>query len=113
MWLMLRQDTPDDYVIATGRTVSVRDMCRIAFDHAGISMEKDLVVDPGLFRPAEVDALLGNPAKAREELGWVPAIKLEEMIGEMVDADIRRLSERGRLRKLTPMKVATGGSFPS
>jgi GDPmannose 4,6-dehydratase len=107
MWLMLQQDTPDDYVIATGRTVSVRDMCRMAFDRAGLSMERHLVIDPELLRPAEVDALLGNPAKAREKLGWVPAITLEEMIGEMVDADIKRLSEYERPRMRPPMKVAT------
>jgi len=70
-------------------------------------MERHLVIDPGLLRPAEVDALLGNPAKAREKLGWVPAITLEEMIGEMVDADIKRLSEYERPRMRPPMKVAT------
>jgi GDPmannose 4,6-dehydratase len=94
MWLMLQQDTPDDYVIATGRTTTVRDMCRIAFDYAGIPMEKHLVIDPKMFRPAEVDVLLGNSAKARAKFGWKPVIGLEEMIGEMVDADINRLSQR-------------------
>jgi GDPmannose 4,6-dehydratase len=91
---MLQQDVPDDYVIATGRTTTVRDMCRLAFDHAGIPMEKHLVIDPKLFRPAEVDVLLGNPAKAREKLGWKPLIGLEEMICEMVEADITRLSQK-------------------
>lgn len=91
MWLMLQQATPDDYVVATGRTTTVRDMCRIAFAHAGLVMDDHLVIDPALFRPAEVDILLGNPAKAKEKLGWQPSISLEEMICEMVDADLARL----------------------
>ena len=65
MWLMLRQDKPDDYVVATGVTTTVRDMCRIAFDHAGLDMEKYVVIDPAFYRPAEVDVLLGDAAKAR------------------------------------------------
>lgn len=92
MWLMLQQDTPDDYVVATGVTTTVRDMCRIAFAHLGLEMDSHLVIDPKLFRPAEVDVLLGDPAKAREKLGWEPTISLEEMIAEMVDADLHRLS---------------------
>lgn len=91
MWLMLQQDKPDDYVVATGRTVTVRDMCRVAFDHVGLSMDRHLVIDEKLFRPAEVDVLLGNPAKAKEKLGWEARITLEEMIIEMVEADIKRL----------------------
>jgi GDPmannose 4,6-dehydratase len=92
MWLMLQQDVADDYVVATGRTVTVRDMCRIAFDHVGLSMDKHLVIDPDLFRPAEVDVLLGNPGKAKAKLGWEPETTLEAMIQEMVDADLKRLS---------------------
>lgn len=91
MWLMLQQDTPDDYVVATGRTTTVRDMCRIAFDHAGLSMEKHLIIDPSFYRPAEVDVLLGNPAKAMRVLGWTPEVTLEQMIVEMVDADLERV----------------------
>ncbi len=90
MWLMLQQDVPDDYVIATGRTVTVRDMCQIAFEHVGLDMDAYLVIDPELFRPAEVDTLLGNPAKAKAKLGWDATIGLEEMIREMVDADLKR-----------------------
>lgn len=90
MWLMLQQDVPDDYVIATGRTVTVRDMCKIAFEHVGLDMDAHLVIDPDLFRPAEVDTLLGNPAKAKAKLGWDATIGLEEMIREMVDADLKR-----------------------
>lgn len=94
MWMMLQQDTPDDYVVATGVTTTVRDMCRIAFEHAGLDMQQHLVIDPALFRPAEVDVLLGNPGKAKACLGWEPAISLDEMIREMVDADLARLSAR-------------------
>lgn len=92
MWLMLQQDTPEDYVVATGRSVTVRDMCRIAFEHVGRSMDDHIVIDPALFRPAEVDVLLGNAAKAKAKLGWEPVVTLEEMIQEMVDADVKRLS---------------------
>lgn len=91
MWLMMQQDVADDYVIATGVTTTVRDMCQIAFEHVGVDMEDHLVIDPALFRPAEVDVLLGNPAKAKAKLGWEPTISLEEMICEMVDADMKRL----------------------
>ncbi|MEA2934300.1 MAG: GDPmannose 4,6-dehydratase [Variibacter sp.] len=92
MWLMLQQSSPDDYVVATGRTITVRDMCRIAFEHAGLDMETHLVIDPALFRPAEVEYLRGDASKARNVLGWEPTIPLEELIREMVDADITRLS---------------------
>ncbi|MGW8192444.1 GDP-mannose 4,6-dehydratase [Sphingomonas hankookensis] len=91
MWLMLQQDKADDYVVATGRTTTVRDMCRIACEHAGIDMEQHIVIDPALFRPAEVDVLLGDAGKAREALGWEAETSLEDMICEMVDADLERL----------------------
>ncbi|TDT96949.1 GDPmannose 4,6-dehydratase [Azorhizobium sp. AG788] len=91
MWLMLQQAVADDYVVATGTTTTVRDMCRIAFAHVGLNMDDHLVIDPAFFRPAEVDVLLGNPAKAKATLGWEPRISLEEMILEMVDADLARL----------------------
>ena len=92
MWLMLQQDVADDYVVATGVTTTVRDMCRIAFEHVGLNMDDHLVIDPALFRPAEVDVLLGNPAKAKAKLGWEPTISLQDMIVEMADADLKRLS---------------------
>ena len=91
MWMMLQQETADDYVIATGLTTSVRDMCAVAFAHVGLSVEEHLTVDPALYRPAEVEVLLGNPAKANTKLGWAPEISLEVMIREMVDADLERL----------------------
>jgi len=91
MWLMLQQDKPDDYVIATGRTTTVRDMCRIAFSHVGLDYQKYVAVDPQFLRPAEVDVLLGNPRKARERLGWAAKTSLEELIAMMVEADLRRV----------------------
>ena len=92
MWRMLQQPTSDTYVVATGRTVTVRDMCRVAFAHAGLEMEEHLVIDPKLFRPAEVDILLGDPGKAQRVLGWKASTSLETMIVEMVEADLRRHS---------------------
>lgn len=91
MWLMLQQEKPDDYVVATGVTTTVRDMCKIAFAHAGLEMDKHLIIDPAFFRPAEVDVLLGDSTKARKALGWKPEIDLETMIKEMLDADLERL----------------------
>jgi GDPmannose 4,6-dehydratase len=91
MWMMLQQEKPDDYVVATGVTTTVRDMCKIAFAHAGLDMDKHLIIDPAFFRPAEVDVLLGDSSKARRALGWKPEIDLETMIREMVDADLDRL----------------------
>ena len=91
MWMMLQQDKPDDYVIATGVTTTVRDMCRIAFERVGLRYQDHVVVDPQFFRPAEVDVLCGNPAKARERLGWSAKTSLETLIGAMVDADLRRV----------------------
>jgi len=93
MWLMLQQDIADDFVIATGRTTTVRDMCDIAFKHVGLSYKDYVVIDPQFYRPAEVEVLLGNPAKAKEKLGWEPKTNLEELIHMMVDADISRVSK--------------------
>jgi len=89
MWLMLQQDKPDDYVIATGIAHSVKDLVQVAFDHLGLDWEKYVVVDPKMFRPAEVDCLLGNPSRAIAELGWQPKVTFEELIKMMVDADIK------------------------
>lgn len=94
MWMMLQQETADDYVVATGVTTTVRDMCKIAFGHVGLNMDDHLFIDPALFRPAEVDVLLGDPAKAQSKLGWRSEITLEQMITEMVDADLDRLKTR-------------------
>jgi GDPmannose 4,6-dehydratase len=92
MWRMLQQDKPDDYVIATGVTTTVRDMCKIAFDCVGLRYEDHVVIDPKFFRPAEVDLLLGNPAKAKRVLGWTPTTGIDKLIPMMVDADLRRVS---------------------
>ena len=73
MWLMLQQDHPDDYVVATGETHSVREFCQVAFDHLGLDWEKYVVVDPKFYRPAEVDLLVGDPSKAKRVLGWEPS----------------------------------------
>lgn len=91
MWAMLQQETPDDYVIATGITTTVRDMCEIAFRHVGLDYNDYVVIDKEFFRPAEVDVLLGNPDKAERKLGWKPKTSLEQLITMMVDADLRRI----------------------
>jgi GDPmannose 4,6-dehydratase len=92
MWMMLQQETPDDYVIATGVTTSIRDMCRIAFEHVGLNYENHVVIAPEFFRPAEVDVLLGDAAKAHRQLGWKPKTSLKELICMMVDADLARVA---------------------
>ena len=91
MWLMLQQDKADDYVVATGVTTTVREMCRIAFAHVELDYLEHVVVDPAFFRPAEVDILLGNPGKAERVLGWAPKTSLDNLIRMMVDADLRRV----------------------
>jgi GDPmannose 4,6-dehydratase len=91
MWLMLQQDLPDDYVIATGRTTTVRDMCKIAFEHVGLNYEDFVVIDPKYYRPAEVEVLLGDAAKAKEKLGWTPKVDLQQLIKLMVEADLKRV----------------------
>ena len=91
MWLMLQQDEPQDYVIATGQSHSVRDVCQVAFSRLGLDYQDHVVIDEELFRPAEVDRLLGNPAKAHRELNWTPEVNFEELIAMMVDADVERL----------------------
>jgi GDPmannose 4,6-dehydratase len=92
MWLMLKADEPEDYVIATGEEHSVREFAEIAFEHAGVDMEKYVVVDPEFLRPAEVDHLVGDASKARERFGWEPRVSFRELAEMMVDADIERLT---------------------
>ena len=94
MWMMLQQDRPDDYLVATGRTTSVEDMCKIAFKCVGLNAEDYVIIDKECFRPAEVDLLLGNPAKAKAKLGWQAKTSLEELIQEMVEADLKRVRAR-------------------
>jgi len=93
MWLMLQQDLPDDYVVATGRTHTVREFCRIAFEVAGLeSYEKYVRTDPRFMRPAEVDLLIGDPSKAKRVLEWEPEVSFEQLVAMMVEADINRLA---------------------
>jgi GDPmannose 4,6-dehydratase len=94
MWMMLQHATPEDFVIATGRTHSVRDFVRLAFASVDLDYEKFVVQDPRFVRPAEVDLLIGDPSKARRVLGWEPAVSFEELIEMMVRADLERLSGR-------------------
>ncbi len=92
MWLMLQQPVPDDYVIATGHTTTVRDMCRRAFEHVGLKYEDHLVIDQKFYRPAEVEVLLGDPAKAKAKLNWEARTTLEQLIAMMVEADLKRVA---------------------
>ena len=92
MWLMLQQDEPSDYVVATGEAHSVRDCVNIAFDHVGLDPDKHVVIDESFLRPAEVDHLIGDASKARERLGWAPRTPFDQMIRLMVDTDYRALT---------------------
>lgn len=90
MWMMLQQEKPEDYVVATGETHSVREFLQIAFSHVGLNYEDYVVIDPEFIRPAEVDLLLGNPTKARTQMGWKPEVSFEQLVQMMVDADMER-----------------------
>jgi GDPmannose 4,6-dehydratase len=92
MWLMLQQPGPDDYVIATGETHSVRRLCELAFSHVDLDWEEHVVIDERYFRPAEVDLLIGDASKARRVLGWEPTIGFEELVAGLVDADLALLT---------------------
>lgn len=93
MWLMLQQDQPDDYVVGTGSTHSIRELCSVAFSYLGLNWEDHVVVDPALIRPAEVDLLIADPAKVREKLGWSPKVSFEELIHMIVDSDLELLRQ--------------------
>ncbi len=92
MWLMLQQDEPDDFVIGTGQTKSVRDFCEAAFGYVGLNYQDFVVQDPAFYRPAEVDLLVSDPTKAREKLGWEPTLNFQELVNLMVEADLKRYS---------------------
>jgi GDPmannose 4,6-dehydratase len=96
MWLMLQQERPDDYVVATGETHSVRELVDVAFSHVGLSWQDHVVQDERFMRPAEVDLLIGDPARARAELGWQPEVGFTRLVAMMVDADLKRLEPAGR-----------------
>jgi GDPmannose 4,6-dehydratase len=106
MWLMLQQDEPDDYVVATGVSHSVHQLVETAFGHAGLDWTKFVQTDPALLRPAEVDHLIGDPSKAKTKLGWQPSVTFEQLIAMMVDADIERHSEA-----ISPASVGAGREF--
>ena len=91
MWLMLQQDRPDDYVVGSGQTHSVRELCRVAFGHLGLDCEKYIKADPHFFRPADVDLLVSDPSKARKVLGWEPTVSFEDLVVMMVETDLKRL----------------------
>tara|TARA_Y100000310_G_scaffold345265_1_gene463222 strand:+ start:2814 stop:3878 length:1065 start_codon:yes stop_codon:yes gene_type:complete len=93
MWLMMQQDKPDDFVISTGETHSVREFCEAAFSHVGLNYQDHVVIDPRFFRPAEVDILMGDYSKAKRELGWEPQYKFTELVKVMVDADMERMQK--------------------
>jgi GDPmannose 4,6-dehydratase len=95
MWMIVQQDIPDDYVVATGRAITIREFCRLAFAYAGLNFEDHVVTRGDLIRPAEVDVLLGDASKVEQKLGWRPTVTLEGMIAEMVEADLTR--HRARL----------------
>ena len=92
MWLMLQQDSPDDYVIATGEAHSVQELVEVAFEQAGLEWQSSVKLDKAFIRPAEVDLLIGDPSKAKKQLGWTTTVSFQQMIRMMVDADIERLS---------------------
>jgi GDPmannose 4,6-dehydratase len=100
MWLMLQQDKPDDYVIATNETHSVREFLEVAFGHVGLKWQNYVEIDPTYFRPAEVDLLVGDYAKAKRVLGWEPKTKFVDLVKLMVDADVQRLRDHreGRVK---------------
>jgi GDPmannose 4,6-dehydratase len=102
MWLMLQQDQPDDYVIATGETHSVREFCEEAFGYAGLDWRAYVEIDPRYYRPAEVDLLIGDASKARQKLGWEPKIRFNDLVRLMVDADSQALQDQmsGKVRPL-------------
>ena len=92
MWLMMQQDTPDDYVVSTGRRHTVRDFCQVAFEHVGLNWEDHVKIDPAFLRPADVNTLCGDFSKAHEKLGWQPEVTFEQLVQMMVDTDLDRVS---------------------
>jgi GDPmannose 4,6-dehydratase len=106
MWLMVQQDKPEDYVIATGQTHTVRDLVEAAFNGVGLDWRKYVVTDPALVRPAEVDLLLGDAGKAKRQLGWVPQVSFAELVKMMVEADLKRYTDGGRPTTEAPNPLA-------
>jgi GDPmannose 4,6-dehydratase len=100
MWLMLQQEQPDDYVVATNETHSVREFCQETFGLLGLDWEKHVCYDPRYERPAEVDLLIGNPEKARKQLGWEPKVRFKELVKIMVEADLKLAEHEARVKNL-------------
>jgi GDPmannose 4,6-dehydratase len=103
MWLMLQQDRPDDFVIATGVSHAVRDLVQVAFDHVGLNWQDHVRLDPGLIRPAEVEHLIGDSSKARRQLGWTPTVDFEGLVKMMVEADLQRVAAEPRADRLSAL----------
>jgi len=103
MWLMVQQDAPDNYVIATGETHSIREMCEVAFSHVGLDYQDYVVSDQRFFRPAEVDLLVGDPTKAGRQLGWEPSVSFTGLMHMMVDSDLAALQRGERFPDVTEM----------
>jgi GDPmannose 4,6-dehydratase len=97
MWLILQQDEPSDYVVGTGETHSVRELCQVAFEYLDLDWEEYVVVDPEFYRPAEVDLLVSDPSRARTELGWEPTVSFPELVQMMVDADLEQITQERRV----------------
>ena len=93
MWMMLQQDSPDDYVVSTGETHAVKELCQVAFDRVGLNWEDHVVVDRKFYRPAEIDLLIGDPAKAKAKLGWEPKVNFKELVEMMVDSDLALITK--------------------
>jgi GDPmannose 4,6-dehydratase len=89
MWMMLQREKPEDYVVSTNETHSVKEFCEIAFQHVGLKYQEYVEVDPQFYRPAEVDLLIGDSSKARKELGWVPDVNFNKLVAMMVDEDMK------------------------
>ena len=102
MWLMLQAEKPDDYVVATGKKYTVREFAKLAFDRVNIDWEEHVVVDERFYRPADVNTLCGNPAKAKKELGWQPKVSFEQLVHMMVDEDIKRVKLELKMKQEQP-----------
>lgn len=107
MWLMLQQEQPDDFVVATGETHAVQEFCEVAFGHVGLDWREFVKLDPRFMRPAEVDLLIGDAGKARRVLGWEPQVGFKELVTMMVDADMARLAPLSGLTRVIPMSTPT------
>ena len=105
MWLMLQQNKPDDYVVSTGETHTVRECAELAFSLVGLDYKKYVEIDPKYFRPTEVDLLLGDSTKAQKVLGWKPKVKFPELVKMMVDSDLNDLSSKLKGRNLQDLRV--------